>query len=964
MSTLLQWQNIDKNQFSIFIRDLTQNLTNVKHMIEDSLKNDMMVEAPPVKHQKKKKVVKKKKDIIIEQQNKLRKEKLIKEDISKLDYIMDNIDNNNPYKSFSLVKTEEGLLELKFRMLSHFWKLRKEHLPHLMNLYFQLADSGPVNNGSTKDNKELLQKIQNKLDDTEYKLYMMKHLSHLLPPLNIHEPKVKKLDDWQVDIINYIKKGESVVVKAPTSSGKSFVALSAGIIHKKILYVCPAKPIAYQVGAHFSMMGYKVHYLLDNLSNQSYDNKTNIFVGVPKDIEDNLYKVGTDFDYAVYDEIHNLNKEDDGHIYENIIKLVQCPFLALSATIGNIEYLIELFTKINNDDLTNLREEKRKQACLKSGTPYTMNTKIHYVEYNKRFINQQKMVYENGSLQKLHPLSCISFKDLNDSFLKSNLQFTPYDSAILWETIEEVFENVDKDEIVEDLSPDNYFVDDNKILTLDDTRDYELFIKGKIVDLSKTHPDEIKEVLSKFSRFPNIMRTDPEKDIINMFSQCKKNDCLPMLVFNTDTVKCKELFTNLYGVIDSTELEWYPYHYDILEFKDELYSKYRDKRQEYVDNIKIGRSTDALSDKREKVDRYDKDVERKYIQEVLKYYQSCIHNVLRSDVNDELKSLQVKNLKKEMSNYQKYPTYGSVDVFQKHKDFCFSNSDPMSGDQIRNIRREIQKTLGIKIPYEHELFQMLKRGIGIYTESMPEEYKWILQKLMDDKKIGIVISDRTLCLGIDLPIRSSCLLGLPGKKEFTIDDYLQMSGRAGRRGKDDRGNTIFYNLDYHKLMKGELPNIVGSCRGLPGNYQALNKNVDNVYKNPIDFRKLNDMYYEQSNNLKLQWLLRYDSSVPEVIDSINMWNKDIYNSVTDLDKELCVLEKLIQLNEHNYNDNIVECYKKNVIDDNYYQFKEMVTYIETIHNILRDKKYTHMKDNMKKVHSNMKDMILRYQGLV
>ena len=42
----------------------------------------------------------------------------------------------------------------------------------------------------------------------------------------------------------------------------------------------------------------------------------------------------------------------------------------------------------------------------------------------------------------------------------------------------------------------------------------------------------------------------------------------------------------------------------------------------------------------------------------------------------------------------------------------------------------------------------------------------------------------------------------------------------------------------------------------------------------------------------------------------------------------------------------------------------MFKYIETIHNILRDKKYTHMKDTMVKVHSNMKDMILRYHGLV
>ena len=163
------------------------------------------------------------------------------------------------------------------------------------------------------------------------------------------------------------------------------------------------------MGAHFTMMGYKVHYLVDTLCDQGYDDKTNIFVGVPSVIEDNLYKIGCKFNYAVFDEIHNLNKQDDGHIYENIIKMINCPFLALSATIGNIEFLVSLFKKIHDKP-------------------------VHYVEYNKRFINQQKMIYENNSLEKLHPLACITIDDLNEDFLKQNLQFTPYDSAVLWET--------------------------------------------------------------------------------------------------------------------------------------------------------------------------------------------------------------------------------------------------------------------------------------------------------------------------------------------------------------------------------------------------------------------------------------------------------------------------------------------------------------------------------------------------
>ena len=80
---------------------------------------------------------------------------------------------------------------------------------------------------------------------------------------------------------------------------------------------------------------------------------------------------------------------------------------------------------------------------------------------------------------------------------------------------------------------------------------------------------------------------------------------------------------------------------------------------------------------------------------------------------------------------------------------------------------------------------------------MPDVYNWILQRLMSEKKLGIVISDKTLCLGIDLPIRSVALSGY-NSPNYNTSDYLQMSGRAGRRGHDTR--EILYFMVYQIIL--------------------------------------------------------------------------------------------------------------------------------------------------------------------
>jgi superfamily II RNA helicase len=926
---ILSKQIIDKNNFNVFIRDLSSSLnTNLKHIIEDTLNE-------PVKSihkgKKGKKPVVKKADLIRAEVTKKRNQEKINNDLSKVQFLFDNKENDKPYKSLTKLHSNEGIEKMKYLLLEYYWtNHKKDHMDFIISLYYGLKET------ENNEYKNLLESIGEKLEQYEYKLYMMKELGHLLPPLNFWDNPEKKLDDWQRQVINYVNKKESCIVKAPTSAGKTWIAMSTGIIHKKILYVCPAKPVAYQVGSHFIYMGYKVHYLVENLSHNSFDAKTNIFVGTPKEIENNLHRIGNHFDYAVFDEIHNLNKSDDGDIYENLIKILDCNFLALSATIGNIEFLKNTFSNIHP----------------------TKN--IHYVEYNKRFINHQRWIY-NNELESIHPLCTTEVDDLNSDFISNSLSFTPNDCATLWESIEEEY---DSDDDIDNMSPDEYF-SENRLLTLDDCLKYEQFLKQFLID--HKNDDKVSNILNRL-KF-NKSNNDTKENIVRFLRNCDDKEMFPMIIFNTDSEVCKEIFYHIYDNLVEEEEKEYPFHYKILEKKQELYEKYLEDRNKFSSNIKIAKSSkDPQTDKNTKLDNYDKKSKEKYINDVSNFYQSCLNDIDRSDINKDIKRLQKNNLNRECRKFTSNPDFCYQDVFKKHESFCFTMNEPMSGETIKGIRREIMNTLGVKIPYEHPIFQMLKRGIGLYIESMPDEYKWILQRLLSNRQIGIVISDKTLCMGIDLPVRTCCLMEFNGHNEFSNEDYLQMSGRAGRRGLDNRGNIIFYgDIDVESLMKGYLPNIIGNDKNLLTSYNTLSKinskinNIDKVFNYFInDDRNIVDVDISSINH-KLSWYLRNYIKSGDLIDELEDIECHLFRNKVDGD--LFVLNKMYDLIGC---ESLEKEYKSNKIEDNILNklslFNELYEIVINIYNNVNKDKYLLLRKELKIIYDNIRNLIIKYNG--
>ena len=89
------WQDLDINNFNVFIRDLSSSVNNnLKHMIEDLDKENNI---PTKSHNKNKKVVIKKKDLIIQQQNEKRYKQFIEEDKKTCEFLLKNINDKNPY---------------------------------------------------------------------------------------------------------------------------------------------------------------------------------------------------------------------------------------------------------------------------------------------------------------------------------------------------------------------------------------------------------------------------------------------------------------------------------------------------------------------------------------------------------------------------------------------------------------------------------------------------------------------------------------------------------------------------------------------------------------------------------------------------------------------------------------------------------------------------------------------------
>ncbi|XP_044286638.1 probable ATP-dependent RNA helicase DDX60 isoform X2 [Varanus komodoensis] len=593
------------------------------------------------------------------------------------------------------------------------------------------------------------------------------------------DPRVKHFipDTWQRELLDIVDNKESAVIVAATSSGKTYASYycmekilsedNEGVV----VYVAPTKALVNQVSAviynrfnkvlpaGLSLCGvFTRDYRHDALNSQ-------ILVTVPQCLEILLLSPhrqawAEKIRYVIFDEVHCLGGEIGAEVWEHLLVMIRCPFLALSATISNPKHLVEWLQSVKRywqytesvlaQDPGLSTTVKKRAKVTRSSQSY----KVKLVQYGERYNDLEKYVCSPSGgdfmIHHYHPCAALTLDHLERYGFPLDLSLSPRETVMLYDAMVNAWTNWPR---ANELDPEE-FLKDKVVITKADARNYEKEMKEELKMWIKCgNSDKAKKVLSLLKPRPTQCSENQMKMYFPHFvEKLHQMDKLPALFF---------LF-NIHEVENWANI--------VCNFLEEKQRK-----------MQISGSA-----KEEKLIKKSKKIEK-----------SLTENDFKRTHKEDQKMVweaELGILKTLLDKISKIPA-----------DCTYANEKAIDNeflDQIFHRARFLRK---------HSMLKKLAlRGIGYHHASVEQKGRQMVEMLFRKGFIQVVTATGTLALGVNMPCKSVVFV----RNSVYLDalNYRQMSGRAGRRGQDLLGNVYFYDIPLpkiEKLIKSNVPELRG-----------------------------------------------------------------------------------------------------------------------------------------------------------
>uniref|UniRef100_A0A670J3L7 DExD/H-box helicase 60 n=1 Tax=Podarcis muralis TaxID=64176 RepID=A0A670J3L7_PODMU len=316
------------------------------------------------------------------------------------------------------------------------------------------------------------------------------------------DPRVQHFipDSWQRELLDIVDNNESAVIVAPTSSGKTYASyycmekILRDSDESVVVYVAPTKALVNQVSATIfnrfdkalpsgiALCGvFTREYRHDALNSQ-------ILVTVPQCLEILLLSPhrqewAKKIRYVIFDEVHCLGGEIGAEVWEHLLVMIRCPFLALSATISNPKHLAEWLQSVKrywqHTEAVIARNSSRSTS-VKKGVKVKQSIILLSVVYEERYNDLEKYVCsldnDDFTVHHYHPYAALTVDHIEKYGFPLDLSLSPREAVILYDIMVKARTDWPR---ANELDPEQFFKD-KMVITKADARTYEKQLKEEL----------------------------------------------------------------------------------------------------------------------------------------------------------------------------------------------------------------------------------------------------------------------------------------------------------------------------------------------------------------------------------------------------------------------------------------------------------------------------------------------------
>lgn len=196
-------------------------------------------------------------------------------------------------------------------------------------------------------------------------------------------------------------------------------------------------------------------------------------------------------------------------------------------------------------------------------------------------------------------------------------------------------------------------------------------------------------------------------------------------------------------------------------------------------------------------------------------------------------------------------------------------------DEVFNNAMDVLSEVDRKLPQVEHVIPLLRRGIGIHHGGLLPILKETIEILFGLGLIKALFATETFAMGLNMPARTVVFTNcqkFDGKdfRFITSGEYIQMSGRAGRRGLDDKGIVILM------IDQKVTPAVVKSM--VQGKADPINSAFHLTYNmvlNLLRVEEINPEYMLERSFFQFQ----NQAAIPDLIDKVKAKQKE-YDRLT------------------------------------------------------------------------------------